>query len=73
MKLDDGPASLYACIVPNCIGRGRGRDGFGNARAVENSLARIVQRLAQRLVRERRAGATPDDMLLTKEDLIGPE
>ncbi len=73
MKLEDGPAGLYARIVARRIGRGRGRDGFGNARAVENSLARIAQRQARRLVRERRAGATPDDMLLTKEDLIGPE
>jgi SpoVK/Ycf46/Vps4 family AAA+-type ATPase len=73
MKIEDGPAGLYARIVARRVGRGRGRVGFGNARAVENALARIAERQAQRLMRERRTGKQPDDMLLTKDDLIGPE
>ena len=73
MKIEDGMKGLYARIVARRIGRGRGRDGFGNAREVQNKIAQITQRQAKRLQKERRAGALPDDNLLTKEDLIGPE
>ncbi|KAI9856280.1 MAG: hypothetical protein M1824_005494 [Vezdaea acicularis] len=73
MKLDGGEDGLYVRVVARRIGRGRGRDGFGNARAVHNAFACIADRQAKRLQRQRRAGETPDDMLLTKEDLLGPE
>ena len=73
MKVEDGMAGLYIRIVARRIGRGRGRDGFGNAREVQNSFSRIADRQAKRLRIERRAGRKPDDNLLTKEDLIGPE
>ncbi|GME65999.1 AAA family ATPase [Neofusicoccum parvum] len=73
MKIELGITGLYARIVARRIGRGRGRDGFGNARAVENALARISDRQAKRLRRERKAGKAPDDLLLTQEDLLGPE
>ena len=73
MRLEDGPAGLYARIVARRIGRGRGTEGFGNARAVENALAKITERQANRLRLQRRAGKKPDDMNLSKEDLIGPE
>ncbi|KAF8958975.1 P-loop containing nucleoside triphosphate hydrolase protein [Flammula alnicola] len=39
MKVEDGIHGLY--------GRGRGRDGFGNARALENLLATISQELEE--------------------------
>ncbi|KAL1962658.1 hypothetical protein VTN77DRAFT_9292 [Rasamsonia byssochlamydoides] len=73
MKVEDGMTGLYCRIVARRIGRGRGRQGFGNARAVENMVARIAARQADRLHRERKAGIAVDDLLLTKEDLIGPE
>ncbi|PNY26752.1 NFX1-type zinc finger-containing protein 1 [Tolypocladium capitatum] len=73
MACEGGDRGLYCRIVARRIGRGRGRDGFGNARAVENGLAWICKRQANRLQRERRAGMKPDDFLFTKEDLIGPE
>ncbi|KAK6496366.1 hypothetical protein TWF481_002391 [Arthrobotrys musiformis] len=73
MGVEDGMAGLYVRIVARRIGRGRGRDGFGNAREVQNRLAQITERQAKRLRKERRAGLKPDDNLLTKEDLIGPE
>ena len=68
-----GLSGLYCRIIARRVGYGRGREGFGNARAVENAFARILSRQATRLTRERRAGKTPDDMFLTQEDLIGPE
>ena len=73
MKVEGGLQGLYCRIVARRVGYGRGREGFGNARAVENTFANILSRQAIRLSRERRAGKTPDDLLLTKEDLIGPE
>jgi hypothetical protein len=73
VKIEDGMAGLYARIAIRRLGRGRGREGYGNARALENMWARISERQASRLQRERAAGAKPDDFLFTKADLIGPE
>lgn len=73
MKIEGGMDGLYVRIVARRIGHGRGREGFGNAREVQNKIAQITQRQAKRLRRDRRAGLKPDDNFLTKEDLIGPE
>lgn len=73
MKIEGRIGGLYVRVVARRIGRGRGRDGFGNARSVHNEFSRITDRQAKRLQQERRAGSQPDDMLLTKEDLLGPE
>ncbi|KAG1746047.1 P-loop containing nucleoside triphosphate hydrolase protein [Suillus paluster] len=61
MKVEDG-----------IRGHGRGREGFGNARALQNMFAQIHQRQAARVGKERKNGSSPDDFLLVKEDLIGP-
>lgn len=66
-------ADLYLRVATRRLGRGRGKEGFGNARAVENMLAKISSRQANRLQKDRRSGVKPDDFLFTKEDLIGPE
>jgi len=73
MDCEDGLRGLYCRIVARRVGYGRGKEGFGNARTVENTLSQIYKRQADRIRRERRAGTAPDDMYLTKEDLIGPE
>jgi AAA lid domain/ATPase family associated with various cellular activities (AAA) len=73
MNVENGPSGLYTRIVARRIGRGRGREGFGNARAVENAFAHIAERQANRLRQARRAGIATIDMLFTKKDLIGPE
>jgi hypothetical protein len=72
-KIEGGVYGLYARIAVQRLGRGRGREGYGNARALENVWAKISERQADRLQRERTAGVNPDDFLFTKEDLIGPE
>lgn len=73
MKVENGLTGLYCRIVARRLGRGRGKEGFGNARAVENSLAEVYRRQAKRLREGRRRQASGlDDMLLTKSDLIGP-
>ena len=62
-----------ASLTARRIGRGRGRDGFGNARDVQNKISQITERQAKRLRKGRKAGKLPNDYFLTKEDLIGPE
>jgi hypothetical protein len=77
MKVEDGLRGLYCRIVTRKVGRCRGRPGFDNARAVENTLATIIKRQAVRLKKERAAFAPgnpkPDDLFFIKEDVIGPE
>ena len=73
MVIEGGTDGLYMRIVVRRVGRGRGRPGFGNARAMETTYARIADHQAIRLTRERRAGLLPNDFYLSKEDLIGPD
>jgi hypothetical protein len=73
MKVEDGPNGLYTRIAIKRLGRGRGREGFGNARDVENVFSKITERQAERINRERREGKRPDDFLLQNEDIIGPD
>ncbi|ERF72667.1 hypothetical protein EPUS_09257 [Endocarpon pusillum Z07020] len=73
IDIEDGINGLYVRIATGRLGRGRSRDGFGNARALENMFARIRERQSDRLTRQRREGLTPDDYHITKEDLIGPD
>ncbi|KAJ5114222.1 hypothetical protein N7456_002756 [Penicillium angulare] len=72
MKVDDGLGGLYCRILARRIGRGRGREGFANARAVENSMARVAERQSERLSFQRRQGGSSiDDFFLGGEDIIG--
>lgn len=73
MKIEEGVTGLYARIAIRRLGRGRGREGFGNARALENFLAKVLERQAHRVQLERAKGYQPDDFKLTQDDLIGPE
>ena len=73
MLLEDGLTGMYAQILIRRLGRGRGHKGFGNARALENVIAGVAERQADRLQKERAVGKKPGDFFLTKEDLIGPE
>lgn len=73
MEVEDGLDGLYIRIAARRVGRSRGKEGFGNARAIENALANVKKRQATRIRRERRSGKNPNDFLFTKEDIIGPE
>ncbi|KAK4983645.1 hypothetical protein LTR50_007102 [Elasticomyces elasticus] len=73
IDIEDGVDGLYMRIAVRRLGRSRGRDGFGNARALENVFARIRERQADRLARQRKEGLNPADLHITKEDLIGPD
>ncbi|KAI0030556.1 P-loop containing nucleoside triphosphate hydrolase protein [Vararia minispora EC-137] len=74
MKVEDGTRGLYARVAIRRLGRGRGRLGFGNARAMQNMYSRIAARQAARIEKERMSGVfSSDELLLTKEDMIGPD
>jgi hypothetical protein len=73
IDIEDGSDGLYMRIAVRRLGRGRGRDGFGNARALENMFARIRERQSDRLTKQRKEGSSPDDYHISKEDLIGPD
>lgn len=73
MKVENGIDGLYTRIAVRRLGRTRGKVGFGNARALQNMLAKISEAQAERLTRQRKEGLTPDDFLLTREDVIGPD
>ena len=73
MKVERGMFGLYMRIAVRRLGRGRGKDGFGNARALHNMFTGISERQATRLTEERKTGTIPDDFLFTKEDIIGPD
>lgn len=74
MKVEGGLRGLFCRIVARRIGTSRGREGFANARAVENEISKIAARQSKRLQRQRKKKGPPTDaLLLTREDLIGPE
>ncbi|KAK3291059.1 ATPase, AAA family protein [Chaetomium fimeti] len=73
MKVEGGLDGLYMRVVLRRLSQARKNRGFGNARAVENLLARISSRQTSRIEQERLSGQSPDPLFLTKEDLIGPE
>lgn len=73
MQIEGGSHGLYARIVARRLGRGRGKAGFGNARAVENALGRILKNQANRIRQAKRVKVSYDELILTKVDLIGPE
>lgn len=55
------------------LSKGRGRVGFGNARAVRNLFDQTRQRQAARLSRERSYGFDPNVMIFDRSDLLGPK
>lgn len=74
MKVEDGLGGLYCRIAARRIGSGRGKEGFGNARAMENAISKFADRQSARVKREKRqSGMKVDTFLLTKDDIIGPE
>ncbi|KDQ11900.1 hypothetical protein BOTBODRAFT_189574 [Botryobasidium botryosum FD-172 SS1] len=73
MQVEDGVRGLYGRIAVRRLARGRGREGFGNARALQNMFSKICDRQAERVAKERREGLSPGDFLFTNEDIIGPD
>jgi hypothetical protein len=53
--------------------RDTGTIGFGNARAVRNLYEQSITRQSARVLAEKRQGLSPDLLLLTRDDLLGPK
>jgi hypothetical protein len=75
MRVDDpdGLRGLYGRIAVRRLGRGRGKPGFGNVRALENLWDQIHGRQAKRVKKSQRNGVATDSLLLSPADLIGPD
>lgn len=71
MDVEGGKNGLYLRIVTRRVGSGR--PGFGNTRALQITFAKSTELQAERVNRERKEGLAPDDYMLSKEDLIGPD
>ncbi|VDC00512.1 unnamed protein product [Peniophora sp. CBMAI 1063] len=71
MQIQGGSRGLYTRIAIRRLARGRGRPGFGNARAMQNMFSAIAERQAIRIERERTPDNPVDEMLFTMEDMIG--
>ncbi|KAL1691007.1 P-loop containing nucleoside triphosphate hydrolase protein [Schizophyllum commune] len=70
LVVENGMRGLYSRIAIRRIGRGRGRPGFGNARALSNMLDRVTDRQAKRVAEQRRQNLAPDVFFLSQEDLV---
>ncbi|KAH6889821.1 P-loop containing nucleoside triphosphate hydrolase protein [Thelonectria olida] len=73
MNVAEGPEGLFFRIASRRVGYIRGKEGFGNARAIENFVQLMTNRQAERIRLLRLAGKPTNDLFLTKEDIIGPE
>ena len=62
----------YGAIAARRLGRQRGTNGFGNARAVRNFWEQVTARQASRVVEQRGSGLEPDPWLITRDDMLGP-
>ncbi|KAJ8128845.1 hypothetical protein O1611_g4788 [Lasiodiplodia mahajangana] len=63
--------NVYILSAIHRISQGRGRHGFGNARAVQNYFQRICQRQASR-VGQLQNPSIKQRLHFTKEDILGP-
>lgn len=77
MVIEGGMGGLFMRIAIRRLAAGRGIRSFGNARSVDNLLARISVRQAQRLTEQYKTTRKPleikESLFFTQEDLIGPD
>ncbi|RKP19364.1 P-loop containing nucleoside triphosphate hydrolase protein, partial [Rozella allomycis CSF55] len=71
--VEDGLDGKYVDIVIKRLGRQRGKEGFGNARAVANIIERIFEAQSTRVSELNCSGLPCDDFEITREDMIGPD
>lgn len=73
VTVEDDFNGLSLRIAIRRLSRGRGTEGFGNARAVENLFGKIRERQAEWITQERKAGRKPNKYHFAREHLIGPD
>lgn len=73
LEVEDGLNGKNLRILIKRLGLGRGKEGFGNARAVNVLFDRVLERQGSRLVTERAQGKASDILFFCREDLLGPD
>eukprot|EP00899_Mesostigma_viride_P024820 jgi/Mesvir1/5522/Mv15562-RA.1 len=73
LSIEGGMDGKPMRILIRRLGHGRGKEGFGNARAVANLWDRIMVRQATRLAGEAARGVPCNDYEFKREDLLGPD
>ncbi|PVH84881.1 P-loop containing nucleoside triphosphate hydrolase protein [Cadophora sp. DSE1049] len=73
MIVEGGEAGLFVRVATRRVGRGRGMERFGNARAVEALVGRVWERQVVRRAAEREKHSATDSNIFTKEDILGPD
>eukprot|EP00762_Andalucia_godoyi_P008529 ANDGO_01319.mRNA.1 Protein cfxQ homolog len=58
-------------ILSRRVGYLRGREGFGNARAVENAIEKVLQRQSRRIISLRSKNEFPDEWFIAMSDVVG--
>ncbi|KAL6701559.1 P-loop containing nucleoside triphosphate hydrolase protein [Trichoderma pleuroticola] len=71
MNAEDGLYGKFMRIAIRRLARGRGKKGFGNARAVDNVLLKIWERQAKRLSKYKNLSQS-QVFTFTREDILGP-
>lgn len=71
MNAEGGMYGKYMRVAIRRLARGRGKKGFGNARAIENVLLKVWERQAKRLSQQNNLSER-EIFTFTKEDILGP-
>jgi hypothetical protein len=71
-KIKGGPNGQYLRMLVRVVGSARGK-GFRNVYALTEAWNKALERQAERISREQHRGERPDCLLLTKDDLVGPD
>ncbi|GAB1200978.1 hypothetical protein APSETT444_010362 [Aspergillus pseudonomiae] len=71
-KVEGGPNGRYMWMMVRLVGSARG-PGFRNICALKEAWNRALDRQTERIRQKQSEGRHPDCLLLTREDLIGPD
>ncbi|KAL4771213.1 P-loop containing nucleoside triphosphate hydrolase protein [Aspergillus nidulans var. acristatus] len=72
LLIEGGPHGKYLGMMIRAVGSARG-PGFRNLYALKEAWGAALERQAARLYQAQRQGQRPDCLLLTGEDLVGPD
>lgn len=72
-SVEGGIGGKYMRILIRRLGRGRGKVGFGNARAVATLFEQVMEHQACRIAKEEDEGRLVDEYKFVRSDLLGPD
>ncbi|KAG2421571.1 hypothetical protein HFD88_005546 [Aspergillus terreus] len=71
-RISGGPNGKFLQMLVRVVGSARGK-GFRNVYALQEAWDKALDRQTERIREEQRRGRRPDYLLLTMDDLIGPD